>query len=154
MSPPADLLWRVNNEYRKRLSQLATYLSLLEQLVVTRNGDSAAQTIALLRFMQDQVDALVEEHRQWRHRYYYESLDTRRMVQSDNEVHQALARFSRMRGQHEQRLAEMNNLIQQIQRPDPSLTRIPTGDLWELAGFALNDLNGFNDFVRQFAGVS
>lgn len=153
MPPPADLLWRVNNEYRKRLSQLATYLSLLEQLVLTRNQDGPAQIIALLHFMQDQVDALVEEHRQWRHRYYYESLDTRRMVQSDNAVHQALARFSRMRGQHEQRLTEMNHLLQQIQRPDPSLTRISTGDLWELAGFALNDLNGFDDYVRQVAEV-
>lgn len=149
MTTASDLLWRVNNEYQKRLKQTRTYLGLLEQLMLMQHEDST--TLAVLSGALAKVDALLEEHRTWRHHYYYESADTKRMVQSHGAIHQALANFSRMRTRHEHELQQMNALLVRLQRPDPALTRVPNGDLWSMAEFAVRDLSSFSDYMRSLA---
>lgn len=150
MNAPAELLWRANNEYRKRLTQAATCLYLLEQQVLALDKANQARTLAALRHTLEEVDALAEEHRAWRYRYYYESPDTRRMVHDSAAVYQALARFSRLRVQHGRRLADLRALLSRVQRPDPAVTRVAAGgDLWTLAEYALRDLDRFDDFLRE-----
>jgi hypothetical protein len=153
MSTPVDLLWRVNNEYHKRLSQVMTYLNLLEQLVLMQDGENQLRTLAALRYALEQVEILAEEHRVWRYKYYYDSVETRRIVQSPTAVNQALARFSRMRTQHERHLNDMRALLDHVQRPDPQITRVPTGDLWVMTEFAINDLSGFDNYMRNLTKV-
>lgn len=147
MTTASDLLWRVNNEYQKRLKQTRTYLGLLEQLMLIQHQDGTS--LAMLRGALDQVDVLLEEHRTWRHDYYYESADTKRMVQSHGAINQALAHFSRMRTRHERELQQLNTLLIRLQRPDPKLTRVPNGDLWVMAEFAVQDLSRFSDYMRS-----
>lgn len=154
MDTHADVLWRLNNEYRKRLAQAQNYLELLEQLVAVNCGEQAADTLNVLQHAQDQVSELVSEHRTWRYSFYYESPDTKRMVHDDRAIHQALARFSRMRSQHEQRLFDLYNILFQIPRPDPRMTRVPTGDLWSMTEFALNDLIIFNDYISNLGAMN
>ena len=149
MTTASDLLWRVNNEYQKRLKQTRTYLGLLEQLMLMQHENGT--TLAVLRGALDKVDALLEEHRTWRHDYYYESPDTKRMVQSHGAINQALANFSRMRSRHEHELQQLNMLLIRLQRPDPALTRVPNGDLWSMAEFAVRDLSSFSDYMRSLA---
>lgn len=149
MTTASDLLWRVNNEYQKRLKQTRTYLGLLEQLMLMQHEDGT--TLAVLSGALAKVDALLEEHRTWRHHYYYESPDTKRMVQSHGAINQALANFSRMRARHEHELQQLNMLLLRLQRPDPALTRVPTGDLWSMAEYAVRDLSSFSDYMRSLA---
>ncbi len=145
----ADVLWRLNNEYRKRLSQAQTYLDLLEQLLMVQAADQTAQTIQVLDHARHELVILNEEHRDWRHHFYYDSIETRRMVQDNRSVNQALSRFSRMRAQHERRLYEVYNLLTQLPRPDARMTRVPNGDLWIMTQYALNDLMVFGDYVSK-----
>ena len=150
-SSQTDLLWRVNNEYRKRLTQAEKFVSLLEGLLLMHNGGRYGSTLSALRYARDLIAQLVEEHRSWRHTYYYESVESKRMVHSDREVMQALARFNRMRAHHEAQLTEMAQVLSAAPRPEPHHTRIPTGDLWSLTEYALNDLTGFAaDYARGF----
>ncbi len=154
MDTYADVLWRLNNEYRKRLAQAQTYLELLGNLIAVNCGEKAAETLDKLSHAQTQVRALVDEHRDWRYSFYYESPETKRMVHDDRAIHQALARFSRMRSRHEQRLFDLYNLLFQVPRPDPRVTRVPTGDLWSMTEFALNDLIVFNDYVSKLGAMN
>jgi hypothetical protein len=151
MTTTADTLWRLNNEYNKRLQQAQRYLSLLEQLMLLQAENH--QALADLRRAADQVETLMAEHRAWRHQFYYESLDTRRMVQGGHAVNHALAQFARMRHRHHRILQELNALLYQMQRPDPTLTRVPTGDLWAMTHYAIQDLSGFDDFTRSLTQV-
>jgi hypothetical protein len=153
MSNPADLLWRVNSEYQKRLTQVVTYLNLLEQIVLMQDGDNQMRTLAALQYALEQVEVLAQEHRTWRYKYYYESADSKRMVQAPGAIHHALARFSRMRMRHEQELNNLHSLLDHVQRPDPRVTRVPTGDLWVMTEFAINDLRGFDRYMQNLTGV-
>lgn len=141
----ADLLWRINNEYRKRLTQAQTFLDLLEQMVLAASG--APDTITALRHAYDQVTALTVDHRDWRYQFYYESPESKRMVQDDHAIIQALSRFSRMRQQHEALLFELANVMNASPRPDPHMTHVPTGDLWQMTESALNDLLSFGEYI-------
>ncbi|MBL8119228.1 MAG: hypothetical protein JNJ78_16955 [Anaerolineae bacterium] len=154
MDASNTVLWRVNNEYRKRLSQAQTYLDLLEQLIIANCGEEPMHTLESLRYAREQVAQIVEEHRHWRHTFYYESQASRRMVQNDRAVNRALARFSRMRTQHEQRLFDLYNILYQTPRPDPLATRVPNGDLWNMAQYAINDLVVFGDYVNRLGVVN
>ena len=69
------------------------------------------------------------------------------MVQTDRAVNQALSRFNRMRSQHENRLNDLYSLFFETPRPDPTLTRVPTGDLWTMTQYAIGDLLGFTDYL-------
>lgn len=153
MDTRSDVLWRVNNEYRKRLSQAQTYLDLLEQIVLANGDASQYQLVELLRYVRDQVNQLIEEHRNWRYLFYYESPETKRMVQGDRAVSQALARFSRMRSSHQSRLNDLYDLLDQAPRPDPRVTRVPTGDLWAMTEYALSNLLGFGDYLNSLEPV-
>ncbi len=146
---PTDVLWRLNNEYRKRLSQAQTYLDLLEQLLLIQADDHSVQVFKVLQQAHQELVVLTEEHRDWRHHFYYDSLETRRMVQDSRAVNKALARFSRMRSQHERRLFELYNILTQLPRPDTRMTRVPNGDLWVMTQYALNDLIIFGDYASK-----
>lgn len=147
MDNPADQLWRINYEYQRRLQQTRTYLTLLEQLALSRGAD--AQALNMLHRVRMDVEILAEEHRNWRYQYYYESLDTRRMVHTEREINQALMNFSLMRGRHDHALQDLRQLLSQVQRPHPSVTRVPTGDLWTMTESAMHDLSGFDDYVHS-----
>lgn len=151
---PTDVLWRLNNEYRKRLSHAQTYLDLLEQLLMVQVGDQNLATLEVLEQARQELVVLTEEHRDWRHRFYYDSLETRRMVQETRAVNQALARFSRMRSNHERRLYEIYNVLAQLPRPDSQMTRVPNGDLWVMAQYALNDLMVFGDYASKLGALN
>jgi hypothetical protein len=153
MVSPADLLWRINNEYQKRLKQATNTLNLLEQLVLTQGGEGYQHTLTTLHHVLEQVRILKEEHREWRYTYFYESLESKRMVQSDNAVNRALARFVHMRNRHEQQLQSLNALLEHIQRPDRHITTVATGDLWELTEYAIHDLSGFDDYLSALPEV-
>lgn len=146
---PADMLWRLNNEYRKRLSQAQTLLDLLEQLLMVQDDNRAFEIIETLQQARHELVMLTEEHRNWRHHFYYDSLETRRMVQDNRAVNKALARFSRMRSQHERRVYEVYNALAQLPRPDARMTRVPNGDLWVMVQYALNDLIVFGDYASK-----
>jgi hypothetical protein len=154
MSSSADVLWRLNNEYRKRLGQAQTYLDLLEQLVLMQNGERQAHTLAALRYARNCVEAMTEAHRQWRQRYYYESDESKRMVQEGRQVNQALARFAQMRTQQVHSLHELYATVNNIPRPDPKITRVPNGDLWLLTQSAINNLIGFEDYLADMSHVN
>lgn len=151
MNAPADALWRANNEYRRRLAQATTCLNLLEQLVL-QDSLCPAHTLATLRHALEEIEAMTAEHRDWRRRYYYQSADTRRMVQDTDAVYQALARFSRMRARHDRRLASLRALLDQLPPPRPQVTQVAAGsDLWAMTQSALSDLGRFDDFLRERA---
>jgi hypothetical protein len=149
MDSAANHLWRINCEYEKRFQRAKTYLSLLEQLVLVRGAE--AQALNMLRRVRIQIEALAEEHRDWRYAFYYESPETRRMVQSSSEVHRALVNFTHMRSRHESELQSLRSLLTHIQRPDPLMTRVPTGDLWAMSESAIHKLSGFEDYVRSIS---
>jgi hypothetical protein len=143
MTGYADLLWHVNNEYRKRLSSAEKYAELLEQLVLAREQTVHALLLDVLRYVREQIHALTQEHRDWRHHYYYDPNDHKRMVQSDAEIDQALAHFEEMRQPHILVITEITRALNSVQRPDTNLTHVAGGDLWLLLIQAINDLVGF-----------
>ena len=142
-------LWRVNNEYRKRLSQAETLLNLLEQVLLMQRDDQQEHTLAAIAYVREQIDIITQEHRHWRHNFYYESLETRRMVQDNRSVDRALTRFSRMRSNQDRRLQDIYGLIYGLPRPDPSVTTIPTGDLWTMTQYAIEDLVMFDNYLSE-----
>ena len=146
METQADLLWRINNEYRKRLSQARTLVDLLEQML--RNSDQPGDMLTTLNYIRQEVDVLIEEQRDWRYRYYYESPESKRMVQDERAIIQALARFNRLRVRQEAHLTELYNILYDIPRPDPAVTRVPKGDLWVMTQYAIYDLLGFSDYFQ------
>ncbi|MBI5671548.1 MAG: hypothetical protein HZC41_26450 [Chloroflexi bacterium] len=154
MAVANQVLWNINNEYRKRLSQAQTLLNLLEQLLLMQGDARQEHTLAALAYVREQIDLMNEEHRRWRHQFYYESLDTRRMVQDSRAIDRALARFSRMRTDQERRLQDICNLVYDLPRPDTHLTTVPTGDLWTMTQYALRDLLTFDHYLSEMNPVS
>lgn len=148
------MLWRVNNEYRKRLSQAETLLNLLEQVLLMQRDNRQEHTLTAISYVRQQIDIITEEHRHWRHNFYYESLETRRMVQDNRSIDQALARFNRMRSSHDRRLQDIYGLIYGLPRPDPSVTTLPTGDLWTMTQYAIEDLVMFDNYLNEAAQIN
>jgi hypothetical protein len=148
MSDYTALLWKANNEYRQRLSRAENYLDLLDQLVVSRDGDRAEEILAVVRQAREQLAALDEDHRHWRYRYYYESPESKRMVQTEEAVHRALANFSRMHARHEPALNDVYIVLYNLSRPEPDLTRVSSGDLWAMTEYALYELAVFGDYLN------
>jgi hypothetical protein len=146
MTASSDLLWWVNNEYRKRLTKVETYLDLLEQLLLAREPytlDGQSATIGTLHYVQEQISSLSEEHRGWRYAYYYESANNKRMVHSESEINRALAYFSRMRSRHERAVLALYDALSTTPRPDPDLTNVANGDLWLMMQYAIDELTEF-----------
>jgi len=76
------------------------------------------------------------------------------MVQADGAVYDALTSFDRMRSDHELRLHNVYTTLLNEPRPDPRLTRLPQGDLWQMAGNAIYDLLGFSDYLVGLQAAS
>lgn len=152
MTALADVLWRINNEYRKRLTQAQTFLALLEQMLHAQESDPLL--LDALSYAHEQMNALAAEQRDWRYRYYYEDAESKRMVQDERTIQQALARFSRMRSRHENQLYELHRLLFERPRPDPRATRVPTGDLWAMTEYAFYDLINFEAYLEKLGAPS
>jgi hypothetical protein len=145
MSASAEFLWRLNQEYVNRLTKARNYLDLLGQLVLERGGQTEQQLLSTLEFTQTQFDQLSDEHRGWRHAYFYESTDSKRVVQKPRAVQTALAQFGEMHDRHRAYLDQVLVLFYRLPRPDTCITSVPNGDLWELMQLALGELVDFSN---------
>ncbi len=138
MTASAEFLWRLNRSYVNRLVRARNTLGLLEHVVLTRaTPDAQAQLLPTVQFTRAYLARLAEAHHDWCYAYFYESAETKRMVQSGRAVQRALASFEQMRQQHGSRFAELAEHIGDLPRPSPSLTDLPSGDLWDMAQHAL-----------------
>jgi hypothetical protein len=139
-----EFLWRLNQEYVNRLARARTYLDLLEKLIYERSGESEEQILSALEFTRVHLNSLNEEHREWRYTFFYDSPETRRMVQSPREIRRAVTTFSQMQERHKVYFDDLVLLLEQLPRPETDMTSIPAGDLWELMQYAVNDLVDFS----------
>lgn len=146
----AETLWRLNQEYGNRLAKARTYYELLDQLVTERGGIADDERLmAVLQYMGAHLNGLKEEYRGWRYTYFYETADTKRMVQSESAIRRAISAFARMRTRHEQYLTELFGALDTIRRPDPLITTVPpNGDLWDMTRYALYELLDFGSYAE------
>ncbi len=151
MFASTEFLWRLNREYVNRLARARNYLDLLEQLVIERGGADAQVVLPTLQYTRTHLDSLSEEHRGWCYAYFYESLDSKRMVQSPRAVRRALANFQQMRERQERYFLNLARLLYDLPRPASSITRVPNGDLWEMMQRSLRDLIDFTTPVETSA---
>lgn len=143
MPASTDFLWRLNQEYVNRLTKARNYLDLLGQLVLERGG--SPQLLSILEFTQSQLDQLSGEHRRWLYSYFYESSDSKRIVQKPRAVQTALTHFGHMYVQQRAALDQILTRFYDLPRPETYITCVPNGDLWELMQCALNELVDFSD---------
>jgi hypothetical protein len=148
MSEAAQLLWRVNNEYRLRLTKAINSLDLLMQLLQARGEAALEESLNWLLSTRAYLATLAEEHRDWRYRYFYSSPQERRMVQDEPAVYRALSGFSRMQAHHQRVLGQVWDLLRGLPRPDTRVTAVATADLWERAERAVCDLASFDHFME------
>jgi hypothetical protein len=146
VSEIAELLWRINTEYRVRLSKAQNTLDLLAQLLQMRANDMGITDT--LREMRAALQSMSDEHRAWRYRYLYDDADARRMVQDDLAVNRAIAAFSRMHSGQGRLLQELSDALDSLPRPDAYFTSVANGDLWKLTRQALSDLASFSDYMH------
>lgn len=147
MSDDGQLLWRINNEYRLRLTKAQNTLNLLVQILQLRT-DESYDVLESLYTAQRHLAAMGEDYRAWRYRHYYDSGDERRMVQESRSIERALALFSRMYGQQQYVLHQIRQTIDLLTRPATFLTSVPNGDLWELTIRSLTDLATFDEYIQ------
>ncbi len=69
------------------------------------------------------------------------------MVQTTGAVRRALLNFGSMCERHNANLNEVIDLLADAPRPDPTVTRVTGGDLWELMQVALVELVDFSNQV-------
>lgn len=149
MGMSADILWWLNQEYINRLARAHTYLDLLERLLVERSDVDQEELRPVLGAVRTQLDSLKEAHRSWRYSYFYESADTKRMVQTSPAVRRAFAALASMHADHERDLNDLYNALDALPRPENHVTRVPQGDLWDMTQVALQDLLDFGSIQRQ-----
>ncbi|GAB4575936.1 MAG: hypothetical protein Kow0077_29930 [Anaerolineae bacterium] len=153
MATPAEALWEINNEYRKRLSLLMGHLKLLEQLLIQQpdTGPTLRMVLRNLRAMLEDADA---DHHTWRHTYYYQAGDDvarRRMVDDPAAVRRALTEFTVMLSQHTPQFVRAYSMFTGLPRPPEHLTRlVKDNDLWAMC---LTELQALVFFDRFVAGV-
>ncbi|MDX2140662.1 MAG: hypothetical protein SF123_21445 [Chloroflexota bacterium] len=147
MSDDGQLLWRINNEYRLRLTKAQNTLNLLVQILQLRT-DESYDVLDGLYTAQRHLAAMSEAHRAWRYRHYYDSSDERRMVQDTRSIERALAAFSRMYSPQQHLVHEIWQSMNLLSRPAAFLTSVPNGDLWELNLHSLTDLATFDQFIQ------
>jgi hypothetical protein len=152
MSRINERIWRLNQEYVRRLANARTVLGLLESLLTSNlatygldDGWSTteAEWTVLLRDAADALNQLHEAHRTWRYDYFYESPDTRRVVQDRAAVAKATVYFEHLLRAYESRLELVSRMLRVLPRPDPHWTTVPQGDLWSLFETAVDDLRSF-----------
>ncbi len=162
MIDSADALWQLNTEYTQRLARARSSLELVGRLLAQHVGEPASyddpdvsaavkQLFAVLDYCNDRLNLITNEHRDWRYRYFYESPDSRRVVQEDAAIRQALIRFSKMRTHHERMLRELAMLIDAVPRPNPTITRVPNADMWEMMRAAIAQLLDFSGFMAALS---
>ncbi|MDZ4762936.1 MAG: hypothetical protein SGI73_00195 [Chloroflexota bacterium] len=155
----SERLWRINQEYVRRLAMARNTLSLLASLLETRWTDDDGRTRAdarrtaplraLLRDADATLSALHDEHRAWRYRYLYESPDSKRIVQDNTAIELALAWFAYMRQVHEAALDAICSMLATLARPDPAFTTVAQGDLWALFAAAVDNVRHFELFIES-----
>src|SRR5262249_55217504 len=127
-----------------RLARARNLLDLAEPLIVERGGMEAQdELLPVLRFTRHRFDMMGAEHRAWRYTDFYESPQTKRIVQRPRQVQHALMTFGQMRERHKGYFADLAGLFDELPRPDAEITRVPNGDLWEMVRDAINDLAEF-----------
>ena len=150
MFSSVEFLWRLNREYVNRVVKARNYLGLLEYLILKRGAaETQAQVLMTLQFARAHLTQLTDEHRGWCYAYFYESAETKRMVQTPEAVHDALVSFRRMREQHQDYLHELHGKIVALPRPESNVTHVPNGDLWEMVRAALHDLIELDRSLRN-----
>ena len=148
MLEDGQLLWRINNEYRSRLSKALNSLDLLLQLLQARTGITQDPYLTALYDVRSQLAHVGDEHRSWRYRHYYEEGSDKRMVQDERAIQRALSAFSRMSNAHQQLLRELGGYLGTMQRPDTVLTAVANGDLWEITKQKIADLANFDGYMH------
>jgi hypothetical protein len=154
-----DSLWRINQEYVRRLGTARTTLALLAALLETRWTDEDGYTHAdakrtaplraLLRDADAALTALHDDHRAWRYRYLYESPDSKRIVQEHAAVELAFAWFAYLRQVHAGALDGISHVLATLARPDPAFTTVAQGDLWTLFAAAIDDVRDFEVYIQS-----
>jgi signal transduction histidine kinase len=150
MSAPADTLWWLSHEYGQRLARASSYLELLEQLLSERLPAHEGGLIDALADARAYLEALREEFRAWRYAYFYETPDSKRMVQNERAITSALISFQRMRERHMEFLNTLSSYFAGITRPEPRITRVAMGDLWVLT---IESVDGLITFDADHSGV-
>jgi hypothetical protein len=146
----AEVLWRLNSEYRHRLSNAQNAFQLLEQLL--RHWTIAADGLAILRRALLEFDTMATQHRAWRYQYFYSTADDKRMVQDEPQVQLAYNTFMQMSAQHHAKLTELQALLSAVPRPDAHMTSVSNGDdLWPRAEQAFAELSAFDGQLRALS---
>lgn len=149
MNPSAELLWRLNREYVNRLGRARSFFDLLEQLVLERGAVDQTPVKSALQASREVFARIAEDHRAWCYNFFYESPETKRMVQSQAAIDRALSHFSDMNHWHQRDFNELAALFRDQSRPDPDVTRVPQGDLWEMMQHAFKDLLDFSNMLLE-----
>lgn len=141
MQSSAEFLWRLNRNYVNRLLRARNTLGLLEHVLRTRADAEVQETLLpTVQYARDALSTLSDAHRDWCYAYFYESVETKRMVQTTRDVRRALASFEAMRQQYRDLFAELDARLSELPPPPPNLTALPHGDLWDMAQYSLHAL--------------
>jgi hypothetical protein len=136
-------LWRLNQEYGQRLARARQCASLLTELLAIRGLNNGGQPppnfMRIFATINETLDQCYDDHRAWRYRYFYDSVDEKRMTQNDADIFKAMAQFSRLRLRQMRPIQQTLSALAELPRPPRDLTRIPQGDLWEMTTQALVD---------------
>ncbi len=153
MSSSAELLWQLNRNYVTRLARAHSNFDLLERLLLQRRVPLREPLLSVLQLTHARLAFLSEEHRGWCYAYFYELSESKRMVQTGSAVRRALLNFGMMCQRHNANLNEVIDLFADLPRPDPTVTRVAAGDLWELMQVALVELVDFSNQLAASDGV-
>ncbi len=151
MAVSPDVLWEINNEYRKRLSLLMGHMNLLEQILKAQGSAQPALRAAIrrIRATLEEIDA---DHHNWRHAHFYrlDENGDRRMVTEPDAVLRALETFLALLDRHLGHFRLIAEALADLPRPDPALTRvIRGGDLWQMCLEELEALATYDQFVEE-----
>jgi hypothetical protein len=143
LTEAGQALWRLNQEYAQRLTHARNCVSLLADLLAVRDETTSTAYSYALQIALERLNATLtscyEDHRAWRYRYFYESVEEKRMKQADADVFRALSQFSRIRLRQFPLVHDALSTLLDLPRPQRELTRIPQGDLWDMTAQALLD---------------
>lgn len=141
MQSTAEFLWRLNRNYVNRLLRARNTLGLLEHVLRTRaNADVQGTLLPTVQDARNALNTLSDAHRDWCYTYFYESAETKRMVQTARDVRRALANFEAMRREYGDWFAALDARLNELPPPPADLTALPHGDLWDMAQYSLHAL--------------
>lgn len=141
MQSSAEFLWRLNRNYVNRLLRARNTLGLLEHVLRTRaNAEMQETLLPTVQYARTLLNALSDAHRDWCYTYFYESAETKRMVQTQKAVRLALAHFGAMRSEYDDLFAALDARLSELPPPPAELTTLPHGDLWDMAQYSLHAL--------------